>query len=371
MNGNSTDSFGKYQMQSSSSEMKSKIVIEKLNGIVEPNVSPGKKSSSPVNDQKPSSGSVPAPKPNMIAVKHKPGPAGNNTNTKQMNGTAEGQPPSSKPQPPVNMIQVKKAPGKTAPAAATTASEQVSKAEESNPAPNHVKKKVNRIESSSSDSDSSDSDSSSSSSDDETTSQTSKSGAENGDKSKSSKPSSGPTPASAKPGIMNNKRKADDSTNALQPAKKRGRPPGTATPITVKSAPSAPSSSTTPSTITSSSSMTSSSSITANVSTSSNVVHSSHPVPGLPPLALINNRQGVYFSQHKVQGKTLNIFVYNDFQKTSVGSLHKVAAHATPSPESPVLWDLMLPAAVSSVLPSDLKRNYQIKLRNRCQIIKY
>ena len=73
MNGNSsTDSFGKYQMQSSSSESKSKIVIEKLNGIVEPNVSPGKKSSSPVND-KPSSGAAPAPKPNMIAVKHKPG----------------------------------------------------------------------------------------------------------------------------------------------------------------------------------------------------------------------------------------------------------------------------------------------------------
>merc|ERR1719346_145402 len=165
MNGNSsTDSFGKYQMQSSSSESKSKIVIEKLNGIVEPNVSPGKKSSSPVND-KPSSGAAPAPKPNMIAVKHKPGPVANNTNSKQMNGSAEGQ--NSKPQPPVNMIQVKKAPGKAAPA-----SEPVTKVDESNPTQNQVKKKVNRIESSSSDSDSSDSDSSSSSSDDETTSQT-------------------------------------------------------------------------------------------------------------------------------------------------------------------------------------------------------
>ena len=145
----------------------------------------------------------------------KPGPAANNTNSKQMNGSAEGQ--NSKPQPPVNMIQVKKAPGKAAPA-----SEPVTKVDESNPTQNHVKKKVNRIESSSSDSDSSDSDSSSSSSDDETTSQTSKSGAENGEKVKSSKPA----PASSKPGIMNNKRKAEDSTNALQPAKKRGRPPG-------------------------------------------------------------------------------------------------------------------------------------------------
>jgi len=77
-----------------------------------------------------------------------------------------------------------------------------------------------------------------------------------------------------------------------------------------------------------------------------------HPTPGLPPLALVNNRQGLYFSQHKVAGKTLNIYVHNEFHKTSLGSLHKVSAHKTPSHESPVLWDLMLPAAVTAVLSS-------------------
>ena len=44
-NGNSTssESLAKYHMQSSSSGAKSKIRIEKVDGVVEPNVSPGKK----------------------------------------------------------------------------------------------------------------------------------------------------------------------------------------------------------------------------------------------------------------------------------------------------------------------------------------
>jgi len=77
-----------------------------------------------------------------------------------------------------------------------------------------------------------------------------------------------------------------------------------------------------------------------------------HSIPGLPPLILTNNRQHLYFSQHKVQGKTVNIYVHNDYQRTSLGSLHKVSAHSTPSPESPILWDLILPAAVTAVLSS-------------------
>ena len=351
-NGNSCESFGKFQMQSSSSESKSKIVIEKLTGIVAPNVSPGKKSTSPVAD-KPgmvNGNGTAAPaalKPNMIAVKKKPGPvnpASNpavNSSNKLVNGLTSGD--SAKPAPPVNMIQVKKAPGKSAPAPTTT-QEQLAKKQEETVT---VKKKNNRIESSSSESDSSGSDSSSSSSDDETTSQTSKSGGDN-DKSKSKPP--GSVPPASKPGIMNNKRKADDTTiTSQQPAKKRGRPPGsvasnsgTATPIQTKSAPG-------PANITPSPGPTAQIS-TVTSSPGGNLVN--HPTPGLPPLALVNNRQGLYFSQHNVSGKTLNIYVHNEFQRTSFGSLHKVSAHKTPSQESPVLWDLMLPAAVTAVLSS-------------------
>ena len=352
-NGNSCESFGKFQMQSSSSESKSKIVIEKLTGIVEPNVSPGKKSASPVGDKPVMvNGNGNAPKPNMIAVKHKPGPvnaASNpavNSSNKQVNGLSSAD-SAKPPAPPVNMIQVKKAPGKTTatPASSTTSQEKPVK----KPEDTGVKKKVNRIESSSSESDSSDSDSSSSSSDDETTSQTSKSGGDN-DKSKSKPP--GIAPPSSKPGIMNNKRKADDTTlTSQQPAKKRGRPPGsvasssgTVTPIQTKSAPGPAPTPVTPSPAPKAQMTT--------VSSSPGGHLMQHPTPGLPPLALVNNRQGLYFSQHKVAGKTLNIYVHNEFQKTSLGSLHKVSAHKTPSHESPVLWDLMLPAAVTAVLSS-------------------
>ena len=328
---------GGMQMQSSSRESKSKIVIEKLNGIVEPNVSPGKKSASPVLD-KPSDkgGAAPTPKPNMIGVKHKPGPV--TSNGVMTNGTKS----SSAPQPPVNMIQVKKAPGKqptTAPAnkQSNTATETSANKKSSEDNSGHVKKKANRIESSSSDSDSSDSDSSSSSSDDET-SQTSKSGGDSA-KNKTKQPTG---QSASKPGIMNNKRKADDAPSS-QPAKKRGRPPGTATPIQTKAAPSTAPAPATKVTI---------ASPAAPVTSTPMPMISAHPTPGLPPLLLTNNRQSLHFSQHKVAGSTLNIYVHNDYQRTSVGNLHKVSSHATPSPESPVLWDLILPAAVTAVLSS-------------------
>ena len=98
MNGNSSsESFGKYQMQSSSSESKSKIVIEKVNGVVKPNVSPGKKSPDKTE-------TTAAAQPNMITVKKKPGPV---TSTQPVNGAGlTNGVKSSAPQPPVNMIQV-------------------------------------------------------------------------------------------------------------------------------------------------------------------------------------------------------------------------------------------------------------------------
>ena len=103
-----------------SSGAKSKIVIEKLDGIVEPNVSPGKKSGSPVSDNSQLSSS-PAPKTNMIAIKHKPGPINNtnpaiNSSTAKVNGTtsvtASDSSDSQARGPPVNMIKEKKASGK-------------------------------------------------------------------------------------------------------------------------------------------------------------------------------------------------------------------------------------------------------------------
>merc|ERR1719483_706116 len=340
MNGNSmsSESFGKYQMQSSSSEAKSKIRVEKLDGVVEPNVSPGKKSSP--GGEKPVAASTvpPPPKPNMIAIKHKPGPVNNtnpvinSANTEAKNSTATDSSDSQAPK--VNMIQVKKAPGKPVEAA--------KKSDDEKP----TKKKHNRIESSSSESDSSDSDSSTSSSDDETASQTSKSGGDtdkNGDAKSKTKPEQPVQPVQA--GLMVHKRKAEDQPSAsLPPAKKRGRPPssvatGTATPIQTKSAPTPVAATPThppP----------------AAVAQAALPPSPSRPCPGLPPLFLNNNRQTHYFSQHKVGSKVLNVFVQNDHQRTPAGPLHRVSVHVSASITSPILWELMLPSTVTAVLSS-------------------
>jgi len=341
MNGNSmsSESFGKYQMQSSSSEAKSKIRVEKLDGVVEPNVSPGKKSSP--GSEKPAGASTapPPPKPNMIAIKHKPGPVNNSNpainsskpNSASSDVKASTTTDSSDSQAPkVNMIQVKKAPGKPV--------EPPKKSDDEK-----SKKKHNRIESSSSESDSSDSDSSSSSSDDETASQTSKSG---GDTDKNadakSKPKSDPTTA-AKAGIMVNKRKADDQPSAsLPPAKKRGRPPsavttGTATPIQTKTAPTPVAATPTyPA--------------PAPPTQAALPPSPSRPCPGLPPISLANNRQNHYFTQHKVGVKVLNIFVQNDYQKTPAGPLHRVSVHMAANLTSPVLWEMVFPSSITAVL---------------------
>jgi len=346
MNGNSmsSESFGKYQMQSSSSEAKSKIRVEKLDGVVEPNVSPGKKSSP--GSEKPAPAGPPPPRPNMIAIKHKPGPV-NTTNpaitsappssasTEVKTSTATDSSDSQAPK--VNMIQVKKAPGKPVEAAKKSDDEKT------------TKKKHNRIESSSSESDSSDSDSSTSSSDDETASQTSKSGGDtdkNGEAKSKSKPEQAAVAvAPVKAGIMVNKRKADDQPSAsLPPAKKRGRPPssvasGTATPIQTKSAPTPVSATPTlppP----------------APATQAALPPSPSRPCPGLPPLFLTNNRQNHYFTQHKVGAKVLNIFVQNDHLRSPAGPLHRVSVHTAASLTSPILWELMLPSSITAVLSS-------------------
>jgi len=346
INGNSmsSESFGKYQMQSSSSEAKSKIRVEKLDGVVEPNVSPGKKSSPGNEKPSASSSAPPPPKPNMIAIKHKPGPV-NNTNpvinsTKPNSASTEVKAStttdsSDSQAPKVNMIQVKKAPGKPA--------ESVKKSDDEKSS----KKKHNRIESSSSESDSSDSDSSTSSSDDETASQTSKSGGDTDktDKNADAKSKSKPDPpsVSSKAGIMVNKRKADDQPSASQPpAKKRGRPPssvatGTATPIQTKTAPT-PVVSATPTQ-------------PPPVPLQPSLPPSpSRPCPGLPPISLTNNRQNHYFTQHKVGSKVLNIFVQNDHLKTPAGPLHRVSVHMAANLTSPLLWEMMFPSSITAVL---------------------
>jgi len=341
MNGNSmsSESFGKYQMQSSSSEAKSKIRVEKLDGVVEPNVSPGKKSSP--GGEKPAAASTapPPPKPNMIAIKHKPGPVNNSNpaiNSAKPNSaptdvkTSTTTDSSDSQAPKVNMIQVKKAPGKPV--------EPPKKSDDEK-----SKKKHNRIESSSSESDSSDSDSSSSSSDDETASQTSKSG---GDTDKNadtkSKPKSDPS-SGAKAGIMVNKRKADDQPSAsLPPAKKRGRPPsavatGTATPIQTKTAPTPVAATPTyPA--------------PAPPTQAALPPSPSRPCPGLPPISLVNNRQNHYFTQHKVGAKVLNIFVQNDYLRTPAGPLHRVSVHMAANFTSPVLWEMVFPSSITAVL---------------------
>jgi len=341
MNGNSmsSESFGKYQMQSSSSEAKSKIRVEKLDGVVEPNVSPGKKSSP--GGEKPAAASTapPPPKPNMIAIKHKPGPVNNSNpaiNSAKPNSaptdvkTSTTTDSSDSQAPKVNMIQVKKAPGKPV--------EPPKKSDDEK-----SKKKHNRIESSSSESDSSDSDSSSSSSDDETASQTSKSGGDT-DKNADAKSKSKSDPSSgAKAGIMVNKRKADDQPSAsLPPAKKRGRPPsavatGTATPIQTKTAPTPVAATPTyPA--------------PAPPTQAALPPSPSRPCPGLPPISLVNNRQNHYFTQHKVGAKVLNIFVQNDYLRTPAGPLHRVSVHMAANFTSPVLWEMVFPSSITAVL---------------------
>ena len=349
-NGNSTscESLAKYHMQSSSSGAKSKIRIEKVDGVVEPNVSPGKKkegksatSSSTLSST--SSSSVtpalpPAPKANMIAIKHKPGPV-NSSNPAIKTANV----PASKPTSASSSDQIGSNTN-TDSSDSQSAKVKVKKPEDKEKEKTK-KKKANRIESSTDSSDSSESDSSSSSSDDETASQTSKSGTEKEEKKSDlpKKPAIGGSIPS-KSGLVTNKRKAEDAPTVVQPPqKKRGRPPGSGnlTPRTDQNRtappPSAPAPQPPPPAAT----------VAVPLPTPSSP---SRPCPGLPPLTLVNNRQKLHFSQLTVDAVLLNIFVHNDLTNTAYGALHKVTANKTSDPNSSVVWDLMLPSPVISVL---------------------
>merc|ERR1719222_461245 len=192
-NGNSTssESLAKYHMQSSSSGAKSKIRIEKVDGVVEPNVSPGKKKEGKSNTAIISTSSTtstpvlpPAPKANMIAIKHKPGPV-NSSNPAIKTASVPSKPTSA------SSSDQQGSNTNTDSSDSQSAKVKVKKPGDKEKEEKTKKKKANRIESSTDSSDSSESDSSSSSSDDETASQTSKSGTEKEEK-KSEQPTKKP-----------------------------------------------------------------------------------------------------------------------------------------------------------------------------------
>ena len=338
-NSMSCESVAKYQMQSSSSGAKSKIRIEKIDGVVDPNVSPGKvKVTSQDQSKKFGGGSAPSPapvlKPNMIAIKRKPGPA-SSANPEISTSTANGSAPKAAATTTNNVTSSDTHGSNTN---TDSSDSQPTKAKKKKDGNKDKKKSSNRIESDSDSSSSSGSDSSSTSSDDETASQTSKSGADTEKKSKKAVLQNGAGPT-VKPIIVNNKRKAEDNPgSSLPPAKKRGRPPGsgTLTPV-AKTAPVAAPAPPPP--------------VVAPVPAPAPLLAApSQPSPGLPPLALVNNRQNLHFAQLKVDSTVLNLFVHNDFTKTLYGSLHKVTANKTSDPSSPVIWDLMLPSPVTCLL---------------------
>jgi len=345
-NGNSTssESLAKYHMQSSSSGAKSKIRIEKVDGVVEPNVSPGKKkegkSTTIISTSSTTSTPAlpPAPKANMIAIKHKPGPV-NSSNPAIKTASVPSKPTSA------SSSDQQGSNTNTDSSDSQSAKVKVKKPGDKEKEEKTKKKKANRIESSTDSSDSSESDSSSSSSDDETASQTSKSGTEKEEK-KSEQPTKKPgiiTSVPAKTGLVTNKRKAEDAPAVVQPPqKKRGRPPGSGslTPVSSRTAPAPPAPVPAPQ-------PPPPATLAVPLPTPSSP---SRPCPGLPPLTLVNNRQKLHFSQLTVDGVLLNIFVHNDLTNTAYGALHKVTANKTTDPNSSVVWDLMLPSPVTSVL---------------------
>ena len=350
VNGNSTssESMAKYHMQSSSSGAKSKIRIEKVDGVVEPNVSPGKKKEGKISSTTTSGPTItstssttsaqalpPAPKANMIAIKHKPGPV--NLSNPAIKTVALPVKPTS-----ASSSDQQGSNTNTDSSDSQSAKEKTKKGDvkEKDKA---KKKKSNRIESSTDSSDSSESDSSSSSSDDETASQTS--GTEKDEKRNEQSKKPGPSaPMPAKSALVTSKRKAEDAPVVVQPPpKKRGRPPGSGNLTPVRAAAPPPSQPATPAAPPAAPPTT----LAVPLPTPSSP---SRPCPGLPPLTLVNNRQKLHFSQLTVDTVLLNIFVHNDLTNTAYGALHKVTANKTADPNSSVIWDLMLPSPVTSVL---------------------
>merc|ERR1719234_1474326 len=243
--GNSCESLAKYHMQSSSSGAKSKIRIEKVDGVVEPNVSPGKKKEGKSSNQQSSISSTssstsapalpPAPKANMIAIKHKPGPVNSSNPAIKTASVPSKQTSASSSDQQGSNTNTDSSDSQSAKVTKVKKHGDKEKEEKTK------KKKANRIESSTDSSgSSSESDSSSSSSDDETASQTSKSGTEKEEK-KSEQPTKKPgisaSVPSVKSGLVTNKRKAEDAPAVVQPPqKKRGRPPGSGslTPVSAR-----------------------------------------------------------------------------------------------------------------------------------------
>merc|ERR1719370_741410 len=293
VNGNSTssESMAKYHMQSSSSGAKSKIRIEKVDGVVEPNVSPGKKKEGKISSTTTSGPTItstssttsaqalpPAPKANMIAIKHKPGPV--NIPNPAIKTVALPVKPTS-----ASSSDQQGSNTNTDSSDSQSAKEKTKKGDvkEKDKA---KKKKSNRIESSTDSSDSSESDSSSSSSDDETASQTS--GTEKDEKRNEQPKKPGPSaPMPAKSALVTSKRKAEDAPVVVQPPpKKRGRPPGSGNLTPVRAAAPPPSQPATPAAPPAT--------LAVPLPTPSSP---SRPCPGLPPLTLVNNRQKLHFSQ--------------------------------------------------------------------------
>jgi len=365
---------------SSSTETKSKIRIERLDGVVRPNVSPGKNSNSNSNQGSDSDKNIQnkkddtAPKPNMIQIKRKVGttivPVKQNlvttnsskqatsqqnnkddkTANKDENKNAATKLPNSKsgntpnkPAPKVNGIKhSEKSDEKSA-----KKSDKSEKSKDKDDDKIKGKKPGNRIESSSessSSSSSSDSDSSDSDSSDETTaSQTEKSGKSDADEAKAAKTKQ------LKANLIGTKRKAEDSPQNLAKKKKLGRPPipgggtkpssdsGISTP-SEKSPVSEPLTKVMPS---------SSAASKISAAPPQRLIQSPVRTPGLPPLCIASNPQYINI---KTSETVLHLNIKNDFASYSGGCLHRVSVNTGMDPSSPLLWEALFTSPVAGCI---------------------
>lgn len=327
----SQTTFGKNMMQSSSLQSKSKIKVERLDGVVDPNVSPGKNGTptKPIIESH-SQSSMPATvtptptvvKPNMIAIKRKPGNASANaTTTATDSSDSQAKPSVIKPK------STKKKPD-----------------DDDDEKVKPVKKKHGVIESSSSESGDSSSDDSSGSSDDESASRTSKSDKSDHDKkSKMNGHDDRPKDVSMapKPSVIAIKRKADDSPTSQPSVKKRGRPPkssnpstGTSTPVLSDRMTAPPATAAIPS-------------LAPATPTRAFVPAVSRPSsPGLPPLAMANQRQ---IFNVKTNAGIQAVHVHNNIYRSSAGSVHRVYVQEGKDDDAIVKWEMMFPSPVVSV----------------------
>jgi len=330
----SSQMFGKNMMQSSTSTSKSKMKVERLDGVVDPNVSPGKNGTptKPIIESH-SQSSMPATatptpavvKPNMIAIKRKPGPSGNATTTTTDSSDSQAKPSVSKPK---------------------SDKEKKKTDDDDDDKTKPVKKKHGVIESSSSESGDSSSDDSSGSSDDESASRTSKSDKSDHDKKSSKMNGHEERPKDVslapKPSVIAIKRKADDSPTSQPSVKKRGRPPKSSNPSTGTSTPVLSDRMTAPTPAMSLPPL-----VAPSTPTRATVPAVSRPSsPGLPPLFLANPRQ--VFNVKTVAGLE-SVHVHNNIHRSSAGSVHRVYVEEGKDDEAVVKWEMMFPSPVVSV----------------------